>query len=89
MATSRVVPPTFSAPMISGGNRACSSRTWFSSLMFHSGFMPATLALLRIFSSFCQPLRYWLPPSVSQSAAGQHGGAGENRHDEVALSHSH
>src|SRR5450755_2700856 len=55
-------------PAISGGNSECSSLGSLSSLIVHRAFMPLTLSLLRIFSSFCHPLRCGLPPSVSQSA---------------------
>ena len=40
-----------------------------SSLIFQSSFMSLTLAVVRIFSSFCQFVRFVSPPSVSQSAA--------------------
>src|SRR5258708_998961 len=65
-----VVVYSVSPTMFSAGKRACSSRTWLSSWTFQSAFIPATFDLERIFSSFCQPVRCGLPPSVSQSAAG-------------------
>src|SRR5438477_3795403 len=55
-------------PTISGGNSEWSSLGSLSNLSFQRAFMPLTLSLLRIFSSFCQPVRCGLPPSVSQSA---------------------
>ena len=55
-------------PAISSGNSECIWRTSLSSLVFHSSFMSLTLSVLRIFSSFCQAVRWTLPPSVSQSA---------------------
>src|SRR5260370_220093 len=63
-------PLVFCWLTISGGNSECSSLGWLSTFKFQSSFMPLTLSLFRIFSSFCQPVRCWLPPSVSQSAAG-------------------
>src|SRR5450432_3084125 len=60
----------FCWPTIRGGNSEWSSLGWLSTCSFQRSFMPFTLSVFRIFSSFCQPVRWWLPPSVSQSAAG-------------------
>ena len=54
--------------MMSGGNSECICRGSLSSLSFHCSFISFTLDGFRIFSSFCQAVRWELPPSVSQSA---------------------
>src|SRR3954466_7375256 len=54
---------------IRGGKRECISRGALSSLIFQISFRSLTFAGVRIFSSFCQPFRLGLPPSVGHSAA--------------------
>src|ERR1700722_9096818 len=61
----------FSLSTITGGNSECISIGLLSSCSFQTIFRFLTLSLLRIFSSFCQPVRWGLPPSVSQSAPKQ------------------
>src|SRR5262245_4606439 len=58
----------FTRSMISGAKSECISLGLLGSFSFHRTLRFLTLSLVRIFSSFCQPIRYWLPPSVSQSA---------------------
>src|SRR5487761_2057497 len=53
---------------ISGGNSECISMGLLSSCIFQRILRFLTLSLFRIFSSFCQAVRWGLPPSVGQSA---------------------
>src|SRR5689334_25212330 len=64
LAPARVL--TFSA--INGGNSECISWGSLSSWSFQRIFRSLTLSLVRIFSSFCQAVRWGLAPSVNQSA---------------------
>ena len=62
--TSRAPRAVVTRSAISGEKRLCISRGLLSSLTFHSSFMSLTLASVKTFSSFIQPVRPGSLPSV-------------------------
>ena len=56
-AISRAPRAVVTRSAISGEKRLCISRGLLSSLTFHSSFMSLTLAVVKTFSSFIQPVR--------------------------------
>src|SRR5215472_4463418 len=54
---------------INGGNKECITFGSLSRWSFQSSLLFLTESTEKIFSSFCQAVRWGLPPSVSQSAA--------------------
>src|SRR4051812_31239371 len=66
---SRVPCAVVTRSAMSGANRLCIARGVLSNLIFHSSFELPTLAGVKIFSSFTQPVRSASTPSVRKSEA--------------------
>ena len=63
-ASSRAPRGVVTPETVTGANRLCICRGVLLILVFHSSFMEPTLAVVKIFSFFSQPVRPLSTPSV-------------------------